>query len=1035
MADLVGRNGSNVSKLEVKFKVVIDIDRRSRNCMILGRQDHVDAAKEAVECIVDGIEEEITVHADVKKLLTSRDQQRAKDLEDAHMVRIRTRRSPSDCSVIIRGKQDAVNAVKADLSAMLASGKKDKVETRFLGGIIGKKGAQIRALEAEFGVEVMIEDAKRSATHANVAVYGDTDSMTACWDKIYELIEENTIHTEPCEMDSEMIPQFIGKKGSNMNKLRKLSNARIDIARPSNKVTLRGTASELVKCRAAIAAFKENWYKTNYIEVVPTSTGSVLTREKVAELRKEHGANIQFIRDRDRSVKTSKLIVTGAEDQVAAAKAAIKELIGAVTSESIEISPREIATVIGQKGRTINKIQKESGAQVNVNDAGETVTVDLCGDETSVAKARELLDEILDTYRKENREFPVHPKVVDAMKRERGGRNAAVIGSNSGCRVVLPREQGVGTIILRGDEATTEKAQELIKQTYGVHVFETTAESHVVKCAVVEGYMGAVVGKSMTGLKELQDDHGVTALVFDSSPNRGRSSRDRESKKDGDAPDQKQMQPQKEGTAAQSYVLLVGNDAEACQNAKMALVRRLSRIVKVNVEISARTFRLQRVFGDDLHQAMRKLEIRCGRNSVTITIQVEPKNSKVHIKGVVYAAEKAKAIIEAASRGRVVVEIPVLNHKHLEYIQESQASNISQIRTRNNVDLVLDTEADNIRIAGLEANARKAEQAVHECLVFCFPKSYFRAKIPGNFASTLRQNRFKKVQDMQKSTNTKIDLNDNDMFIRGEDVSEARAQIEGMLLAHKKEFAEMVVNPGLIGKIIGSKGSKIRELSEQSGARIDIDKRTNNVLIRGKPEQVLAAKALIEAIVKEDADRRLTFEVDPDMCPVIIGRGGETIQGLQSESNTRINVDKHSSKITITGDPENVLKAKELIDAVLKRQQEAEEERRSRRIMEQTREESERGGRGGRGGGSRDDDVPPGFSTSGAVPPGFAPLEKVVPGLAPKNARKNRKRAQKRAERAKQDEFLDNMTESSGLYGCATHTPTHTREHQTYWCT
>merc|ERR1719183_864146 len=110
------------------------------------------------------------------------------------------------------------------------------------------------------------------------------------------------------------------------------------------------------------------------------------------------------------------------------------------------------------------------------------------------------------------------------------------------------------------------------------------------------------------------------------------------------------------------------------------------------------------------------------------------------------------------------------------------------------------------------------------------------------------------------------------------------------------------------------------------------------VLIRGKQEQVEAAKALVEEIVKTEAARRTQFVVPKEACASIIGRGGETIRRIEGDTGTRLNVDRQSSRVTITGNPEDVITAKGLVDEVLEKWNQEQEERYSKMIMERTRD-------------------------------------------------------------------------------------------------
>lgn len=202
----------------------------------------------------------------------------------------------------------------------------------------------------------------------------------------------------------------------------------------------------------------------------------------------------------------------------------------------------------------------------------------------------------------------------------------------------------------------------------------------------------------------------------------------------------------KEGKGeSKSYVSIIGLP-DGVQAAKMALLQRLNRTVKIEVDISARTKSLKKIFGNNLSGAFRRLEGKCGGSrNVKITVDENPRDCKITVSGYCFAAQKAKAIIEAAKRGHVVVEIQVLSPKHVQYIQDTHAALISQIRRRNEVTLNMDVDGSIVRITGGKTNVRNAEAGVHNCLQFSYSKNYGRIAINETFAASLRENKFEKA--------------------------------------------------------------------------------------------------------------------------------------------------------------------------------------------------------------------------------------------------------------------------------------------------
>eukprot|EP00571_Detonula_confervacea_P016774 CAMPEP_0172298140 /NCGR_PEP_ID=MMETSP1058-20130122/920_1 /TAXON_ID=83371 /ORGANISM="Detonula confervacea, Strain CCMP 353" /LENGTH=599 /DNA_ID=CAMNT_0013007383 /DNA_START=32 /DNA_END=1831 /DNA_ORIENTATION=+ len=136
-----------------------------------------------------------------------------------------------------------------------------------------------------------------------------------------------------------------------------------------------------------------------------------------------------------------------------------------------------------------------------------------------------------------------------------------------------------------------------------------------------------------------------------------------------------------------------------------------------------------------------------------------------------------------------------------------------------------------------------------------------------------------------------------------------------------------------VGRVIGKGGEMIRDLQARSGCKIDVDQNVPHdapriITYRGTRSTIDFAKRLVAILCTEngkDADLPLgqavmkKVQVPGAVIGKIIGRGGEMIRKLQSESHAKIQVD-HSSgmdpnhrQVTITGMKESVIKAEEMI--------------------------------------------------------------------------------------------------------------------------
>ena len=136
-----------------------------------------------------------------------------------------------------------------------------------------------------------------------------------------------------------------------------------------------------------------------------------------------------------------------------------------------------------------------------------------------------------------------------------------------------------------------------------------------------------------------------------------------------------------------------------------------------------------------------------------------------------------------------------------------------------------------------------------------------------------------------------------------------------------------------IGRVIGRGGETIRRLSEESGARLQIERDRERVMIRGTQDQCVRAKELVLDILNDpnppgapahsggasQGGSAYAKHVMPaNGCEgKIIGKGGESIRELCQRSGARIQIDKDQGTVSIQGRREQVDAAIELVQAIV----------------------------------------------------------------------------------------------------------------------
>jgi far upstream element-binding protein len=189
------------------------------------------------------------------------------------------------------------------------------------------------------------------------------------------------------------------------------------------------------------------------------------------------------------------------------------------------------------------------------------------------------------------------------------------------------------------------------------------------------------------------------------------------------------------------------------------------------------------------------------------------------------------------------------------------------------------------------------------------------------------------IQSLQQDTATNIQIDQNEspdhpdskiVTLRGpaENVAQAKAAIKKLLeeaaAPQEGEVEEKISCPaGIVGRIIGRGGETIRSLQQSSSSHIMVDQNfpegaDRMVIIKGQRENVTRAAAMINELIagepgsasaiiaKHSVGVNLTVSCPKTMVGRVIGKGGDTIKGLQRKYHTSIQVEQQGDPMTIT---------------------------------------------------------------------------------------------------------------------------------------
>jgi len=292
-------------------------------------------------------------------------------------------------SIIIVGRINDVGSAQRNVRVMLGFCYENSYDSRVLPasymGVLFAKKAEI------------LNNFERTHAKANpsfdrptrvMALCGDAADLKAATDALDAiLLEHSKENGEVSFNDATLIPFICGARFSTMNKVKEdCGCTRIDIDREQLVVQIRGPADSVVKAKAAVEALllkasKER--KTIPIDsaMVPTLIGK--KGANIQAMEKEFECRIKVSRE-TRSVQ-----LRGSEENIARACARIEEMKAALAKQyaEVEIDREMVPSLIGAKGATIQRLEKELGCRINVSKDSGTVVL-RGGSEEKIEAAR-----------------------------------------------------------------------------------------------------------------------------------------------------------------------------------------------------------------------------------------------------------------------------------------------------------------------------------------------------------------------------------------------------------------------------------------------------------------------------------------------------------------------------------------------------------------------------------------------------------------------------------------------------------------------
>ncbi|KAJ5785044.1 uncharacterized protein N7503_010256 [Penicillium pulvis] len=268
----------------------------------------------------------------------------------------------SKCEISLRGPSESVSELAAKLEAFVVEQEQDDLERgytntfdfpqKFANFLIGKRGENINKLREEFDVDIKVENGK-------VEVKGPKAKADATRMRIMNMgkkWEDETTHV--LKVPAQYHRELIGQRGTLVNRLQDRYSVRVQFPRAAAS-----TDDQSVAETASDAGVARNRPQQASDEVIikGPSKGADAARDEILGL-------LQWVIDHSNSA-------------------------------TISVAQSQVASLIGQRGREMDKLRADTGAQIDVpaaNDAPDAsgrVQIRVKGTKQQVAEAKKILQQ------------------------------------------------------------------------------------------------------------------------------------------------------------------------------------------------------------------------------------------------------------------------------------------------------------------------------------------------------------------------------------------------------------------------------------------------------------------------------------------------------------------------------------------------------------------------------------------------------------------------------------------------------------------
>lgn len=945
---VVGKGGSNVARLVEQYQVSIDVEKTGDNqerqetstTTIIGPINNVALVKTTIDTLMSENKEMevlVPIHEYAKTVLL---------LQSGAGIQALQKKVNQDVdgflpvnftgpAVSIKGRakymENAERIVREEVQRVESQIRRVKMDPVAIPVIIGKKGEGIKELRDDTQVAIEV-----NRDTGEVAVCGlDEKEVESVQSKVEAVVASNQVRriSLDCESKEEFSNRYRGLlRSSDHKQVRDLVFILGDD--DARQIVLRGEAAKLDEAKTIVEQFFIRNF-TQELSVTDDDLTALLTggkKSKIVDLANDTSVNLHT--DRDRQV----VIARGEKEKVAEAMKRIREYLygsGDVVVRKIDLERSELmGAVIGRGGKTKMELQEKFPSLSILVPRGAT-TITLRGNATEARKCEvDIMKLVAAANVTRTRDLDEH----QLQKLRKSGFNRR-LGPLAKVAVTLSSEKS--NITVRGTHSACEEALTLLKEEIE-GVYETR-----MKINSLYSRLKAACSNPAHLSRIMQESSATVSINDETSSIVIHGTRE-------------QVQQAKESLLTYLGFLFGENIHRfACETQLLPIIATPSTIAEVSV-LTGATMMVDKqiasvlVLSPDAEKvkaAVAILEDKARdsanllftlqldesedwiiakiigpkgstigklRKSTGCDIQVASKERRVVVFGedsdaVTKAGEAVNALVETVRKECVFVS---LSEKHLPAFVGRAGSNITEFSKKHGVDVQIMKQRGNaVRITG---DATKVTEAVDELNAWIDSRAAEQTdvqtkKVPARKVASVIGPKGAVIKSLRKDFKCRIELDSVEGIISVRDASEETVQalfakIDEIVRGEEGESETKQLEQGQVPALIGTKGATITALQKEFGCKLDVDRDTAVLSIRGLSDD--NREALFEKINSivsregENDEENLpveTKQLKADNVFAVIGARGAVINNLQREFRCKIDIDKATFVLSVRG--------------------------------------------------------------------------------------------------------------------------------------